>query len=100
MSYSCAFCDDEFSDNVMCPECVAALLARAEKAERERDEARVALVMAEANDERRDLKAAVSRLTAERDALKAELARLADAHPHCAAFDDQPGPCTCARGVS
>lgn len=24
MSYVCAYCDDEFSDNVMCPECVTA----------------------------------------------------------------------------
>jgi len=31
----------------------------------------------------------------ERDKLLADLARLADLHPHCAAFDDQPGPCTC-----
>lgn len=22
MGYICAYCDDEFSDNVMCPECV------------------------------------------------------------------------------
>lgn len=34
MSYVCAYCEDEFSDNVMCPECVDGLRADLAEARR------------------------------------------------------------------
>ena len=39
---------------------------------------------------------ALSLAKGERDALRAQLAAVASAHPSCPAFDDQPGPCNCA----
>ena len=39
---------------------------------------------------------AMAEILRQRDQYADDLARLAALHPHCAAFDDQPGPCECA----